>query len=70
MTREVVACRKQDDVHSAEQIMGQRHKSRIMIADEAGRLEGVISLSDIAQREDLRRAAATMREVASREARV
>lgn len=68
MTCEVVACKPMDDVHDAEQAMGQHQKSRIMCLDDDGRLVGVISLSDIAQHEDGERAARTMRQVTYREA--
>ncbi|WP_437680191.1 CBS domain-containing protein [Sorangium sp. So ce131] len=67
MTREVVACRPEDDVLRAEQLMGQHHKSRVLCTEADGRLVGVISLSDIAQREDDRKAAQTMRRVTERE---
>jgi CBS domain-containing protein len=67
MTHEVVACRPDDDVMRAEQLMGQHHKSRVLCTEEDGRLVGVISLSDIAQREDDRNTAQTMRRVTERE---
>jgi CBS domain-containing protein len=69
MTREVVACRPEDDVRDAERAMARSHKSRIMCVGEDGRLLGVISLSDIAQHESGRRASETLREVSEREAR-
>ena len=69
MTREVVAIRPQDDLRKAEELMSKNHKSRIMCVDDGGRLVGVISLSDIAQREDASRAAQTMRAVSERETR-
>jgi CBS domain-containing protein len=65
MTNEVVACRADDVLEDAERSMEQAHKSRIMCLDGDGRLVGVISLSDIARRED---ASHTLREIASREA--
>jgi CBS domain-containing protein len=68
MTREVVACRPQDDIRKAEQLMTQNHKSRIMCLDDSGRLEGVISLSDIAQH-DRGRASETLRQISEREVR-
>ena len=68
MTREVVACRPDDDVRVAEHMMAQNHKSRIICIDDADRLAGVISLSDLAQH-DKGRAAQTMREVSEREVR-
>jgi len=67
MTREVVACRPTDDLAEAEQLMARYRKSRILVTDDEGRLVGVISLSDIAEREDGARAAQTMRAITSRE---
>ena len=69
MTRgEVVAARPGDDLATAEQLMVQYHKSRILVTDGDGRLQGVISLSDLAVREPGKRAAVVLREVSSREA--
>jgi CBS domain-containing protein len=67
MTQEVVCCRPDDDLRKAEQLMSQSRKSRIMCVDADDRLVGVISLSDIAEVEDARGAAQTLRAVASRE---
>jgi len=69
MTPEVIACRPEDDLKRAEELMARNHKSRIMCVSESGVLAGVISLSDIAQREKSGRAAETMRIVSEREAR-
>ncbi|WP_438019393.1 CBS domain-containing protein [Sorangium sp. So ce315] len=63
MTRQVIACRPDDDVQRAEQLMGYHHKSRVLCTEADGRLVGVISLSDIAQREDDRNTAQTVRRV-------
>ena len=68
MTKDVVACRPKDDIKKAEQAMGQKQKSRILCTDDAGKLIGVISLSDIAQR-DNGGVAQTMRAVTQRETR-
>lgn len=70
MTRGAVACRPQDDIQVAEELMGRNRKSRIICTDEKGALRGVISLSDIAQREVAARAADTFRNVTEREAHV
>lgn len=70
MTREAVTCRPQDDIRTAEELMGRHHKSRIIVTDDKGTIRGVISLSDIAQREDPKQTGQTIRQVASREARV
>jgi CBS domain-containing protein len=69
MTREVVACQPTDDITKAEQLMSKKHKSRMLCIDSHGELVGVISLSDIAQREDRARAGETLRQVSQREAR-
>jgi CBS domain-containing protein len=69
MSHQVIACGPHDDLSTAEELMGEHQKSRIMCVDEDGRLLGVISLSDIAQCERGARAAATMRMVTHREAR-
>jgi len=68
MTKEVVACRPQDDVKQAEQLMSEHHKSRILCVDDTGKLVGVISLSDIAQHQT-GDAGQTLKNVTSREAR-
>lgn len=68
MSDEVIACRPEDDLRRAEELMGRHQKSRIMCVNENGVLAGVISLSDIAQQEKASRAAATMRSVSQREA--
>jgi CBS domain-containing protein len=67
MTREVISCRPGDDLSQAEQLMGQHRKSRIMVVDDAGKLVGVISLSDVAQA-DSGGAAQTIKQVSQREA--
>ena len=48
-------------------LMGERRKSRIVCIDDLGALQGVISLSDIAQNESDKRAAETMRRITERE---
>jgi CBS domain-containing protein len=70
MSREVIACRPADEIAHVEQLMAEYRKSRIIVSDEAGRLFGVISLSDVARLEGARRTATTMRRVASRETRL
>lgn len=69
MTREVVACRPEDDLGRAELLMSVRHKSRILCIDDQGVLVGVISLSDIACREGSSRVAVTLRHLVEREVR-
>lgn len=69
MSREIVFCRPGDDVREAERRMARQHKSRMLVLDEAGKLLGVFSLSDIAQFEPADRTARTLKEVTDREAR-
>jgi CBS domain-containing protein len=68
MTPEVVACRPEDELSYARELMAEHHKSRIMCIGRGGRLEGIISLSDIAQLDEIT-GRETLREVSSREAR-
>jgi CBS domain-containing protein len=68
MSRNVVACRPDDELALAEQFMANYQVARLVITDDDGILEGVISLSDIAEHEPARRAARTLRAVAAREA--
>jgi predicted transcriptional regulator len=68
MSLEVIACRADDDLNRARELMAEHQKSRIMCTNSEGRLEGVISLSDIAQFDDLA-GATILRQVSGREAR-
>jgi len=70
MSHGAVTCRSGDDLSAAQDLMGEMRVSRIVCVSEKGRLEGVISLSDIAQLGDDADAAATLRSVTVREARM
>lgn len=70
MSAEVIACRPEDDLSQAEQLMSHHRKSRVLVTDRDKHLKGVISLSDVVEQESPERAAATLRDVASREARI
>ncbi len=69
MTRELLTCRVGDDVTRAEALMVARRKRRILVLDRDGRLVGVLSLADLAAREDAQRALDTIRRVGARELR-
>lgn len=69
MTRDVVACDADDDLERARELMARYQKSRIVCVNRLGQLEGVISLSDIAQLDEST-ALETLRHVSSREARL
>jgi CBS domain-containing protein len=70
MTEPVVTCRPTDDIQVVEKLMGQHHKSRIVVIDDAGAPLGILSLSDIAQHAEPAGVAQTMKKVSEREARV
>jgi CBS domain-containing protein len=67
MTRDVVACLPTDDIHFAEELMATKQKSRVICIDPKGRLQGVLSLADIAQWET-ERAGEVLRQITAREA--
>lgn len=66
MSMNPITCAPSDDIEVAEKLMASHRKSRIMCIDQFGRVEGVVSLSDLAQRGD---GAETLRAVTRREAR-
>jgi CBS domain-containing protein len=70
MTREVIACRPTDSLKSATDLMAKRQKARIVITDEAGKLWGVISLTEVAQLTDMLLTATVLRAVSAREFRM
>ncbi len=65
---EVISCSPEDDVSYARHLMAQNRVSRIMCTNRKGRIEGIISLSDIAHLDAID-AAQTLVHVAGREAR-
>jgi len=68
MSPSIVACAPDDELALAEQFMADYQVSRLVVTDEEGILQGVISLSDIAEVEPPRRTARTLRSIAAREA--
>jgi CBS domain-containing protein len=68
MSRDVVSARAEDDIADAESLMSSAQKSRLIVTDGNGILEGVISLSDLTKN-DSDSGARTMRKVTTREAR-
>lgn len=47
MSRHVTACRATDDIHAALKLMGARRVRRLPVLDDAGRLVGVLCMSDL-----------------------
>jgi CBS domain-containing protein len=66
-TPDPISCRPEDDLDEAQALMRDNQISRILVCDEAGKLAGVISLSDLAEETEL--AQETLRSVAEREIR-
>ncbi len=48
MTQDIVGCRIDDDVLRAAELMREHQVSRVMVCDAGGRLQGVVSLHDLA----------------------
>jgi CBS domain-containing protein len=63
MTADVVACRPEDDLERAEELMRANQVSRVLVLDDDGRIAGVISLADIARYELEREAGHTLADV-------
>lgn len=70
MSGDVLVCRPEEDLEHAESLMAARRKSRILVVDEGDRLLGIISLTDLAQREEPLRLARLVRDISAREFRV
>lgn len=66
MTLELVRCRSDDDVARAAASMADTHKGRILVTRDDDVLEGVFSLSDLADVDDAS-AAETLKKVSARE---
>lgn len=47
MSSNVVMCHSSDDIHAALKIMRSRKIRRLPVVDEGGKLEGILSLSDL-----------------------
>ena len=52
MSRQLFVCSSDDDLSSAETIMSDKKVRRLPVLNEEGRLVGLISFSDIAERAD------------------
>jgi CBS domain-containing protein len=68
MTRDLVACRPDDDLSRAVEQMSRHQKSRIAVIDGDDRLIGVISLSDVARAAE-EQGARALRDITERETR-
>ena len=68
MTKGVVDCRPSDSIEDARDLMEQHQVSRIICTNGQGRIEGIISLSDIVELDE-QSGAQTLRRVSEREVR-
>jgi CBS domain-containing protein len=69
MTRETVTCRPEDELVRAEGLMEKEHKQRIVCTDDGQHILGVISITDVAQRDADWRVGQTMQRLTKRETR-
>ncbi|MBX3209184.1 MAG: CBS domain-containing protein [Labilithrix sp.] len=69
MTPGPITCAPDDELELAEDLMRRYHKSRIICVDEERRPVGVISLSDIARRDQADRVGELLRAITEREVR-
>lgn len=66
MTLELVRCHQEDDIEIAAHAMAGTHKGRVLVTGAEDVLEGVVSLSDLADVDQMT-AAETLHEVSHRE---
>lgn len=64
MTARVICCRTRDTVETAAALMGDHQIRRLPVLDEAGRLAGLLSVSDIAVHASERLAGEALGEIA------
>jgi CBS domain-containing protein len=63
MTTDVRWCRPEDEVSDAEEAMRHSQLHRLLVIDDAGQLQGVLSLADVARESGSRRQEVTAREI-------
>lgn len=68
MTHPAVSCFIDGDLGMAEDLMAEQQKSRVVLTDPDGRLAGVLSIADIAERAPKRQALRTLQAVLWRDA--
>jgi CBS domain-containing protein len=51
MTPEVVSCLATDDLARAHELMSQERTPRVLVTNDEGRLQGVVSLRDVVPRQ-------------------
>jgi CBS domain-containing protein len=67
MSEGSISCSPEDDIGVAHREMARRHVSRLMCIDSSGRLQGVLSLSDLAKFDYREQASETLKEITTRQ---
>jgi CBS domain-containing protein len=70
MTRDVIACRPDDPLERAAELMVRHRKSRILVTDDTGKLCGCVGLPQVAQFGNPMQIGTVLRAVTEREFRV
>jgi CBS domain-containing protein len=70
MSRRPIACKKDDPIERAEELMAQHGVHRVLVLDDTGTLAGVLTLADIAQCEEPIRLARLVRAVSAHDYRI
>jgi CBS domain-containing protein len=65
MSPDVVSCGPTHELHAAEALMQQHHVSRLVCVNDDGILMGVVSVADLARRDDSEHVGATMQQIKS-----
>jgi len=65
MTRDVVSCQLGEDVRDAARHMREKRTSRVVVCDPQGKLEGIVSLMDLAGTSSETEAGETLQEIKS-----
>jgi CBS-domain-containing membrane protein len=68
MSQPALSCFIDGDLGMAEDLMAEQQKSRVVLTDRDGRLAGVLSIADIAERAPKREALRTLQAVLWRDA--
>jgi len=63
MSIDLVSCGPKDDLHKAENLLGEHHVSRILCLDDNKQILGVVALADLARAEDSDAVGHTMHEI-------
>ena len=64
MTRRLIACGPEDDIKAATEAMAREQVRRVLVVDQDGTLQGIISQADVARRiGDTRKTGSVVRDI-------